>query len=285
MIPLFIDGIVLGLQFSLLAVGLTLIYGLGGVLNLAHGQFAVIAGIVTALLIGAGVTAPLAALLGILAAGAFAFLVDRSLMRPAYRYTGEARLLLGLMLTLGLSLMVTGFLNFRFPQTALSLRLPILSISVFGITIRTASLIVALVALVAILSLLAFLRGTSVGKAIRAVVQNEVGAELCGIDPTKIRSLIFILGGIMAGLAGVAQGLFSAVGTEMGMELTILALIVATVGGVRSINGTLAAGILLGVVNVFASFYIGAYLTSIILLAIAAFTILIRPSGLLGRLA
>lgn len=285
MIPLFIDGIVLGLQFSLLAVGLTLIYGLGGVLNLAHGQFAVIAGIVTALLIGAGVTAPLAALLGILAAGAFAFLVDRSLMRPAYRYTGEARLLLGLMLTLGLSLMVTGFLNFRFPQTALSLRLPVLSISVFGITIRTASLIVALVALVAILSLLAFLRGTSIGKAIRAVVQNEVGAELCGIDPTKIRSLIFILGGIMAGLAGVAQGLFSAVGTEMGMELTILALIVATVGGVRSINGTLAAGILLGVVNVFASFYIGAYLTSIILLAIAAFTILIRPSGLLGRLA
>lgn len=285
MIPLFIDGIVLGLQFSLLAVGLTLIYGLGGVLNLAHGQFAVIAGIVTALLIGAGVTAPLAALLGILAAGAFAFLVDRSLMRPAYRYTGEARLLLGLMLTLGLSLMITGFLNFRFPQTALSLRLPVLSVSIFGVTIRTASIIVALVALVAILSLLTFLRGTSVGKAIRAVVQNEVGAELCGIDPTKIRSLIFILGGIMAGLAGVAQGLFSAVGTEMGMELTILALIVATVGGVRSINGTLAAGILLGVVNAFASFYIGAYLTSIILLAIAAFTILVRPGGLLGRLA
>lgn len=285
MIPLFIDGIVLGLQFSLLAVGLTLIYGLGGVLNLAHGQFAVIAGIVTALLIGAGVTAPLAALLGILAAGAFAFLIDRSLMRPAYRYTGEARLLLGLMLTLGLSLMVTGFLNFRFPQTALSLRLPVLSASIFGVTIRTASIIVALVALVAILSLLAFLRGTSIGKAIRAVVQNEVGAELCGIDPTKIRSLIFILGGIMAGLAGVAQGLFSAVGTEMGMELTILALIVATVGGVRSINGTLAAGILLGVVNAFASFYIGAYLTSIILLAIAAFTILVRPGGLLGRLA
>lgn len=285
MIPLFIDGIVLGLQFSLLAVGLTLIYGLGGVLNLAHGQFAVIAGIVTALLIGAGVTAPLAALLGILAAGAFAFLVDRSLMRPAYRYTGEARLLLGLMLTLGLSLMITGFLNFRFPQTALSLRLPVLSVSIFGVTIRTASIIVALVALVAILSLLTFLRGTSVGQAIRAVVQNEVGAELCGIDPTKIRSLIFILGGIMAGLAGVAQGLFSAVGTEMGMELTILALIVATVGGVRSINGTLAAGILLGVVNAFASFYIGAYLTSIILLAIAAFTILVRPGGLLGRLA
>ena len=284
MIPLFIDGIVLGLQFSLLAVGLTLIYGLGGVLNLAHGQFAVVAAIVTALTISV-VGAPAAALVGVLAAGLFALVVDRSLMLPAYRYKGEARLLLGLMLTLGLSLIVGGFLNFRFPQAALSLRPPILSVDVLGVTFRTASIIVAMVALVALLSLLAFLRRTSVGKAIRSVVQNEVGAELCGIDPTKIRTLIFILGGLMAGLAGVSQGLFAAVGTEMGMELTILALIVATVGGVRSINGTLAAGLLLGVVNAFASFYIGAYLTTIILLAIAAFTILVRPEGLLGHWA
>ena len=285
MIPLVFDGVVLGLQFSLLAVGLTLIFGLGGILNLAHGQFAVVAGIVAALLIGAGVSAPLAALLGVLAAGLFAFVIDRSLMLPAYRYKGESRLLLGLMLTLGLSLMVTGFLNFRFPQAALSLHLPVVSVEVFGVTVRTASIIVASVSLLAILSLLAFLRGTALGKAVRSVVQNEVGAELCGIDPRRIHTLIFVLGGLMAGLAGVAQGLFAAVGPELGLDLTIMALIVATVGGVRSINGTLAAGVLLGLVNTFASFYIGAYLTSIILLVIAAFTILARPGGLLGRLA
>lgn len=285
MIPLFIDGVVQGLQFSLLAVGLTLIFGLGGILNLAHGQFAVTAAVTTALLVGAGVTAPLAALVGVLAAGAFGLIVDRSLMLPAYRLKGDARLLLGLMLTLGLSLMVTGFLNFRFPQSALSMRPPILSVIVFDVTIRTASIIVAAIALIAILSLLAFLRGTRVGRAVRSVVQNELGAELCGIDPKSIRTLIFVLGGIMAGLAGVSHGLFGSIGPEMGMELTILALIVATVGGVRSINGTLAAGVFLGIVNAFASFYIGAYLTSIILLVIAGLTILVRPSGLLGHLA
>ncbi len=285
MIPLFVDGVVLGLQFSLLAVGLTLIFGLGGILNLAHGHFAVLAGIVTALLIGVGVSAPVAALLGILASGLFALVIDRSLMLPAYRYKGESRLLLGLMLTLGLSLIVTGLLNFRFPQTALSLRLPVVSVVIFDVTVRTASILVASVSLVAILSLLAFLRITTLGKAVRSVVQNEAGAELCGIDPRRIRTIIFVLGGLLGGLAGVAQGLFSAVGPEQGMELTIMALIVATVGGVRSINGALAAGVLLGVVNAFASFYIGAYLTSIILLVIAALTILIRPEGLLGNLA
>jgi len=109
-----------------------------------------------------------------------------------------------------------------------------------------------------------------------------VGAELCGIYPARTRTLIVALSALMAGLAGVAQGLFSSLGTEMGVEFTILALIVAVVGGVRSINGTLAAGILLGIVNAFASYYIGAYLTLIILLGAAMLTILVRPSGLLA---
>jgi branched-chain amino acid transport system permease protein len=69
----------------------------------------------------------------------------------------------------------------------------------------------------------------------------------------------------------------------MGPEFTILGLLVAVVGGVRSINGTLAAGILLGVVNVFASHYVGAYVAYIILLSFAMATILVRPAGLLAR--
>lgn len=283
MLPILIDGIVQGLQLSLLAVGITLIYGLGGVLNLAHGQFAVIAGVSTALLMGNGLATPLALVFGVLAAGVFGLVIDRSLMLPAYRYRGEERLLLGLLLTLGLSFIVDGFLNYRFPNVALAVALPIPSLSVGGITIRTASVVTSLMALFVFLSLTIFLRGTLVGKAIRSIIQNEVGAELCGVDPTRTRTLIVVLSGAMAGLAGIAQGLFSSLGTEMGTEFTILALIVAVLGGVRSINGTLAAGVLLGIVNAFASYYIGAYLTLIILLGAAMVTILVRPSGLLAH--
>lgn len=282
MISLLIDGIIFGLQLSLLAVGLTLIFGLGGVLNLAHGQLAVIAGISAAGLIGAGVNIPLAAFLGVLIAGASGLVLDRFLMLVAYKYKGEARLLLGLVLTLGLSLAIEGYLNYSFPLVALSISLPVPNVNLFGIVVRTTAVSAAIIAILSLLTLLLFLRGTFLGKAIRSIVQSEVGAELCGINQGSVRTLIFILGALMAGLAGIAQGLTASLDVRMGMELTILALIVATVGGVRSIHGTLAAGILLGVVNVFASFYIGTYLTYIILLTTAGLTILSRPSGLLG---
>ena len=282
MISLLIDGIIFGLQFFLFAVGLTLIFGLGGVLNLAHGQLAVIAGISAAGLIGAGVNTTLAALLGVLIAGASGLVLDRSLMLMAYRYKGETRLLLGLVLTLGLSLAIEGYLNYSFPLVALSISLSKPNVTLFGIVVRTTAICAALIALVTLLSLFLFLRGTFLGKAVRSIVQNEVGAELCGIDQARVRTFIFVLGALMAGLAGIAHGLTTSLDVRMGMELTILALIVATVGGVRSINGTLAAGILLGVVNVFASFYMGRYLTYIILLTTAGLIILLRPSGLLG---
>ncbi len=280
MIAILVDGIVQGLQLSLMAVGITLIYGLGGVLNLAHGQFAVVGGIATALFVEAGVNPLVACALGILSAGVFGFVVDRTLLLPAYRSAGEERLLLGLLITLGLSFVVNGFLDYKYPNISLTLKLATPSFSVAGITVRTASAVAAAIAIVAFILLFAFLKGTLLGKVVRSIIQNEVGAGLCGINPGRIRTLIVTLSAMMAGMGGVVQGLFSSLGTEMGNELTSFALIVAVVGGVRSINGTLAAGVLLGIVNAFASYFVGAYLTLIILLGTAVFTILLRPAGL-----
>lgn len=277
------DGITQGLQLSLLAVGITLIFGLGGVLNLAHGQFAVLSGVAAKLLLNWGAHPVLAGIGGIAAAGLFGLLVDRSLLVPAYRYRGEERLLLGLILTLGLSFVIDGYLNYALPEFSLMLSLPIPSVQIAGIPMRTAGLMTSLIALMVFLALFAFLRWTLLGKTIRSIIENEIGAELCGIDPARTRTIIVGLAAMMAGLAGIAQGVFSSLGTEMGPEFTILGLLVAVVGGVRSINGTLVAGVFLGVVNAFASRYIGAYVAFIILLSVAMATILLRPTGLLAR--
>lgn len=280
MLAILIDGIVQGLQLSLMAVGITLIFGLGGVLNLAHGQFAVVGGIAAALFLEVGAHPLLACALGIVCAGVFGLAVDRTVLLPAYRSAGEERLLLGLLITLGLSFAVNGILDYKFPNISLTLKLAKPSFDIAGITVRTASAMAAGIALFAFVLLFAFLKGTLLGKVIRSIMQNEVGAGLCGINSGRIRTLIVTLSAMMAGLGGVVQGLFSSLGTEMGNELTSFALIVAVVGGVRSVNGTLAAGVLLGIVNAFASFYVGAYLTLIILLGTAVFTILLRPEGL-----
>ena len=110
-----LDGIVLGLAFGLLGVGMTLVYGLGGVLNLAYGQIVVLAAIVTSLLMEDGVPTVLAAVVGVLAAAGTAVLLDLTLMRPVYRQHGEERTLMGLLLTLGAAFVIGGVLTWRYP--------------------------------------------------------------------------------------------------------------------------------------------------------------------------
>ncbi len=282
MIAVLFDGLVQGLQLGLLGVGITLVYGLGGVLNLAHGQLAVVTGVAAALLIGAGFHQVPAVVLGLLVAGLMAVVVDRTLLLPAYYRHGEERLLLALILTLGLAFVVDGFLAYRYPSIALTLRLPIPALTLAGVRIRTVSLAVSGLALLAFALLALFLQRTPLGRAVRSIMQNETGAVLCGIDVDRTRTIIVGLSGLLAGLAGLAQALFSHLGPEMGPELTVLALIVAVVGGVRSLTGTFIASLLLGLVYAFSSFYVGTYLTWVLLLLAALLTLLVRPEGLLA---
>ena len=278
-----LDGIAYGLQLAVLAVGLTLIYGLGGVLNLAHGQFAVVVAIAASLLMNNGVPMLLAVAAGVALGAVLALAVDASLMRPVYRLHGEARVLLSLLLTIGLAFVIDGLLIFYYPFTALRLSVPGPAVTVLGVAMRRGSLVASVVALVALGALIVFLRYTRRGKAVRSIIQDEEGAQLCGINPARVRTAVFALSGALAGVAAVTEGLTSSLSATDGLNLTILALIVTVVGGLGSVAGALLAGLLLGIVYMLSTFYIGAYVTFIILLVAAMATILIRPSGLLGR--
>jgi branched-chain amino acid transport system permease protein len=277
-----LDGIVLGLQFGLLAAGLTLVYGLGGVLNLAYGQVAVTSAMVVAFALDAGVPALPAIGLGLLAGGLLGLCLDLTILRPVYRLRGEARVLLSLLLTLGVSFIVDGFLNWRYPLEALSLRIGGGPIEILGVPMRRGSLVASAITLVTITGLFIFFRYTSLGQAIRSVIENEEGARLIGIDPKKMLRLILVLSGVLAALVAVTRSMVAPVDTKSGLSITVFALIVTVVGGLGNVGGALLAGILLGIVNVVAADLIGSYISLIILLAAAALTLLIRPAGLLG---
>lgn len=283
MLAVILDGIVGGLQLGLLAVGLTLLYGLGGVLNLAHGAIAVAAAMTTSLSMDAGLPAVAAVALGIVVAMAIGLLLDQTLMRPVYAMEGEGRVLLSLLLTLGTAFVIDGVLGWRYPNEALSLRVGTGSLPVLGVRMRIGSLVASGIALVSIGAVIGFLRGSRLGRAVRSVIQDEEGARLIGVDPARVRTLIFGLSAALAGLVAVTQSMTSPVTVNSGLNFTILALIVTVVGGLGSATGALLAGILLGIVNALSAYWIGAYITSIILLAAAAATILVRPAGLLGR--
>jgi branched-subunit amino acid ABC-type transport system permease component len=276
------DGIVLGLQFGLLGVGLTLVYGLGGVLNLAQGQIAVLAAIVVALTVDAGAATLVAVVAGVAVAGAVGLGLDLTLMRPVYRLTGERRVLLSLLLLLGVAFIIEGLLTWRYPIEALSLRVGGGPVDVLGVRMRTGSLVASAISLAIGVALMLYLRLTAFGRAVRSVIQDETGAELCGINPAVVRAVIFALSGVLAGIVAVTRSMTSPVTVDAGIGLTTLALIVAVVGGLGSVAGALLAGVLLGIVNTVSAYYIGSYVTAIVLLAAAAVTIVVRPSGLLG---
>lgn len=279
-----VDGVIGGLQLGLLAVGLTLLYGLGGILNLAHGQMAVFGAIVGARALEADLPVPVAIAAAVLSALALGLLLDQTVMRPVYRRKGEERILLSLLVTLGISFVIDGVLVWRYPSEALTLRLgsgP--AFEVLGINIRRGSVYASIVTLLAIAAVIVFLRATRTGRAVRSVIEDETGAQLVGVNPAAVRTLIFGLSGALAGLFAVTSSLTSPVNSSAGVSFTILALIVTVVGGLGSARGALLAGILLGIVNAVSSAEIGSYITAIILLAAAALTILLRPSGLLGK--
>lgn len=283
MTAVILDGLTLGLQYALLGVGLTLVYGLGGVLNLAYGQMAVLGAIVVSVLMGAGLPAGVAALAGLLAAAATGVLLDTTLMRPVYRQKGEHRVLLGLLLTLGVGFVIDGLLLWRYPTGALSLNIGGGAVPILGVRMRMGSLWASGVSVVVGAGLLVFFRGTTLGRAIRSVIQDEQGSRLVGINPATVRTLIFALSGALAGLVAVTRSMTSPVNVNAGIDFTILALIVTVVGGLGSVSGAFVGGILLGIVSTVSAFYIGQYITTIVLLAAAALTIVLRPRGLLGR--
>ena len=277
-----LDGIVLGLQFGLLAAGLTLVYGLGGVLNLAYGQMAVVSAIVVAFAMDAGIPALPAIALGLLAGGLLGLLLDLTILRPVYRAHDEARVLLSLLLTLGVSFIVDGFLMWRFPLKALSLHIGGGAVEILGVPMRRGSLVASAITLVTIAALFVFFRRTSLGQAVRSVIEDEEGARLVGIYPSRMLRLILILSGVLAALVAVTRSMVTPVDVTHGLSMTVFALIVTVVGGQGSVAGALLAGIILGIVNVIAADLIGTYVSLIILLGAAALTILIRPAGLLG---
>jgi branched-chain amino acid transport system permease protein len=209
-------------------------------------------------------------------------LLDLTILRPVYRLQGEARVLLSLLLTLGMAFVVDGFLTWRYPTKALTLRVEGGPVVILGVRMVRGAVVASAITLVVLAGLILFFRKTTLGRAVRSVIEDEEGSRLVGIDPQRMLRLILVLTGVLAALVAVTRSLVTPVSVTAGFELTVSALIVTVVGGLGSVGGAILAGIILGIISTIAASTIGTVLSLIILLVAAAVTILIRPSGLLG---
>jgi branched-chain amino acid transport system permease protein len=196
-----LDGVVLGAILSLIAVGLTLIYGLADVLNLSHGEI-LVAGTVAASVLLQYIGLPLflslaAGVLVTIGAGVF---IEKIVLRPVYTLEGDERVLLGLYMTLAFSILLHGILITTFPTAYLTVNLPTPTIELNGIRVGTAQIFAGAFSSVILAILFLFLKRSWTGMAIRSLTQNEVGALLVGINVKRYRLLVFVLGLLTRGI-------------------------------------------------------------------------------------
>lgn len=275
-VELLIDGLARGMILSLLGLGITLVFGLGGILNLMLGVFAVIAVIVCSLLLGVVPELLVAGLGGVAAVALFAFALDRSVLSLVYREEGEDRVLLGIFVTLGLSLLFEGLL-FVYLAGSYFLESDVPSVSVGGAGITGSSMAVIVSAGVLFGLIYYFFNYTYLGVATRTVIQDETGAILCGIRPRRVQSIVFVLSAAIAAAGGILYALDAEVTPASAFELTTFAIMVSIVGGVDSIRGTVAAGIVLGIVITVAGSLFGSYLSTVTLFAVAIAVLIYKP--------
>lgn len=262
-VGLLIDGLAQGMLFALLGLGITLVFGLGGILNLAIGVFAVIAVLVVSAVLGIVSNVVVALAVSIVVVVALGLAVDRSVLSLVYRSEGNERELLGIFVTLGLATFIDGFLYMRFPS-GYAVPWPVDSLNIGGVFIRSQSLAVIAVSVVVVALVNVFLERTYLGSAARTVMQDETGSKLCGINPRRIRTLVFVLSVVIAAVTGLLYSLTYSVSVSTQFDLAINAVIVSIVGGVTNVTGTVAAGLFLGVLFTFANAWIGSFVANIV---------------------
>ena len=280
-----ITGLGLGALYFLIASGLSLIYGLMGVLNFAHGAFLTVGAyalwFTESKLPGMAVLPRflLGALAGLVAGGVFAALVELVLIRPLYKRHIEQ-----VLVTVGLGLATTALVVAIWGNDARTVAAPAWlgeTTTVLGAHIPNDRWILIIAAIGVLIALNAFLKRTRYGLIIRAGVENRAMVTALGIDVRRAFTLVFAIGGVAAALAGVLSGVyFSTVDPARGTSLLIFAFIVVVIGGLGSLRGTAGAAVIVGLVQQYANYYASSGLGDLSVVLLLGLVLLARPGGL-----
>lgn len=277
-----VSGLALGGIYVLISVGLTLIFGVIRVINFAHGDFMMIGMYITFLLVHNLKWDPYASLVAVIPAiFLLAVIVYWLVIRPAQR---AASFLVQVFATLGLGIALENgallafspnFQTVRTLYTGAALPLGPLRLSV-------TSTIAFIVAMALAAALILFLRHTYQGKAMRAIAQNRDAALLMGINVDRIYLLTFALGTAMVGIAGTLLIPNWYVTPYIGFGFVLVAFVVVVLGGFGSVEGAVLAGMIVGVVETFAGFFIQTKFKEVAYFLLFILILVLRPSGLMG---
>ncbi|ETS32184.1 branched-chain amino acid ABC transporter permease LivH [Photorhabdus temperata] len=290
-----LNGVTLGSTYALIAIGYTMVYGIIGMINFAHGEVYMIGSYVSFIVIAALMMMGIdlgwllitaAFLTSIVIASAYGWSIER----VAYKPVRHSKRLIALISAIGMSIFLQNYVSLS--QGSRDLALPglisgqwVLSESDgFSASITAMQLIIWVVTFLAMLVLTMFIRYSRMGRACRACAEDLKMAGLLGINTDKVISLTFVIGAAMAAVAGVLLGQFyGVINPYIGFMAGMKAFTAAVLGGIGSIPGAMIGGLILGVSEALTSAYLSTEYKDAVSFALLIVVLLFMPTGILGR--
>jgi branched-chain amino acid transport system permease protein len=275
-----LNGVVWGLIFAMIVLGLSLTFGLMNLMNVAHGSFYMLGAMLTATFAsGYGFNFALSVLLSVAIVSALGVVVNRLVLD---RLVGSEPLI-GLLSTAGLLLLIDSFALAFFGSASISVDDPVsTSIEIFGAYYPVYRLIVAAIAIAAIAGLFCFLRFTRQGLWMRAVPESRELSLIAGVSPRRVSQTAIVLGSFLAALAGALITPISSANFQMGLAILGTGFVVVVVGGAKNLLGTVVVAIGLGIIRGLAATFVAPTEAEIISLVVLLPLLVIWPNGIFG---
>jgi branched-chain amino acid transport system permease protein len=276
------SGVLIGLIYALVAIGLTLIFGVMDVVNFAHGEFLMF-GMYSSFWLYAMYaldpifTLPLTAL--------FLFALGVFLYKLVIRKITNAPMVSQIFTTFGLMILFRGIAQFLWKPDFRTIEHSVVSgqITLGNFQIGLPQVVAGAGAIVVTAGIYLFLTRTRLGAALEATAADKEAAQLMGIDSQKMFALAWGVGAACAGIAGALLSTFFPIFPEVGANFILIAFVVVNLGGFGSVIGALIAGILVGVIEVMGGFFLGPQYKLAIVLTLFLAILMFRPQGLLGK--
>jgi branched-chain amino acid transport system permease protein len=275
-----VSGLLLGGVYALISVGLTLIFGVLGIVNFAQGAMLTLAMYIVYALSTAGLPVYVATLLAVPVMFVFGMIVQATLL---------TKLTIGgshegpLLVTLGLSLLIINVLLMVFGGRPKSVEAPVDgSISILGTVAAWPRVLAFVGAAVVAIALKSVLERTRLGLSIRAVASNSEGAKLVGVDIGRVYALTFGIGAACVAVAGGLMTPFTSLTPSVGEQFTILAFVIVVLGGLGSVVGAMVGGIVIGLVQTVGALYLPGTGSLILVFAVFVMVLFLKPEGLYG---
>ncbi|MHB1550357.1 MAG: branched-chain amino acid ABC transporter permease [Vulcanimicrobiaceae bacterium] len=289
-----INGISLGSIYALIALGYTMVYGIIGLINFAHGDVYTLGSFFSLAILGLlGATGELHGPALVIDAGLALFgaallcgIVGVLIERLAYRRLRNAPRLAPLITAIGVSFILENAMQvWKGPSPVpFPAILPNPAVTVAGVAISLQQFVVVGLAIATMLALQLFVHGTRVGRAMRATAQDRDAAQLMGIDINKTIAITFLIGSALAGVAGFVSGVYyQSTWFFNGFGAGLKAFTAAVLGGIGNLAGAMLGGFLIGIVESFATWLLGGQWSNVAVFAILILALVFRPSGLLGE--